>query len=202
MYLRAMISCPWPMETPRILIFLRLASSSMSLVGSAPGDSRQMKGTHGVDSFSAFSMLSGTDSVKRCPMASAMYSCAATMVRSSRRLLTTHMRSNLLIFSSKSGTLLCSGASRSYHCRHSPSLRLNESSRSWNTGTWDSATRSSQHLSGIQSLGFLRTLLMSRLPPPLRNTPTRDLSRLLALIRILLVSISANVSLWRSNSPR
>lgn len=33
---RATTSCPWPMDTPRHLILRRLASSSMSLVGSAP----------------------------------------------------------------------------------------------------------------------------------------------------------------------
>eukprot|EP00967_Tisochrysis_lutea_P071588 scaffold95197_cov19-Tisochrysis_lutea.AAC.1 len=36
----------------------------------------------------------------------------------------------------------------------------------------DRAMMDSQTLSGIQSLGFLRTLLMSSAPPPFRNTST------------------------------
>eukprot|EP00955_Chlamydomonas_euryale_P005074 54229-Chlamydomonas_euryale.AAC.6 len=61
----------------------------MSLVGSAPGDSRQMSGHLLCDSLHARSMLSGTDSTNRCPSASLMYSAAAMSVRSSRNVLTT-----------------------------------------------------------------------------------------------------------------
>lgn len=36
MWRRAMTSWPCPMDTPKVRIFLRLARSSISLVGSAP----------------------------------------------------------------------------------------------------------------------------------------------------------------------
>mmetsp|Transcript_29465 Transcript_29465/g.94344 ORF Transcript_29465/g.94344 Transcript_29465/m.94344 type:complete len:215 (+) Transcript_29465:2037-2681(+) len=72
MYLRAMISCPWPMDTDMIFIFLRLARSSINLVGSAPGDSRQMSGHRQLDSIHVASMLSGTLSTNCCPSDEAM----------------------------------------------------------------------------------------------------------------------------------
>lgn len=36
-YFRAITSCPWPIETPRVLILFLLARSSICFVGSAPG---------------------------------------------------------------------------------------------------------------------------------------------------------------------
>ena len=133
-----------------------------------------MRGTKGVDSAHVFSMLRGTDSTKCAPIASEMYACAATRVRSSRRDLTRHMRSKGSIRSSKSGMRSSSGASLSYHCLQSFSLTNMDSNRSLNVGYCDSATMSSQHLSGIHSLGFFLTDLMSSEPPPFRNTPTRS----------------------------
>ena len=54
-------------------------------------------------------------------------------------------------------TLAISGASWSYHCLHSPSLRKTESGMSRNESMEDRAMMLSHTLSGIQSLGFLRT---------------------------------------------
>lgn len=54
--------------------------------GGKPGESRQMRGMEGELSAQAFSMLSGTLSTKRCPMASEMKSAAAISVRSSRNV--------------------------------------------------------------------------------------------------------------------
>ena len=174
----------------------------MSFVGSAPADSKQITGVCGSVSAHVFSMLSGTDSTKRSPIAAAMYVCAATMVRSSRRLFTMHIFSNASTRSSKSGTAAPSGASRSYHCFQSGSLRWNESRISENAGSALRATTSSQHLSGIQSFGFFRADLISSEPPPLRKTFTRSGDSAFAETWILFVNISANVSLCRSNKPR
>ena len=202
MSLRAMISWPCPIDTPSVAIFLRLASSSMSFVGSAPGDRRQMSGTYGVDSAHVVSMFRGTDSTKRSPIAFAMYVCAATMVRSSRSALTMHIRSKASTRSSKSGTRASSGASLSYHWRQSLSLTFRDSTMSENELCCESATMSSQHLSGIQSFGFFFTDLMSSEPPPFKKRFTRSRDNALAETWILFVNISANVSLCRSNKPR
>ena len=147
-------------------------------------------------------MLRGTDSTNCCPMASPMYACAATCVLSSLSALTIIIFSNLVMRSSKSGTLTCSGASRSYHFFHIGSFRSNESRMSEKAAVFCSALTSSQHLSGIHSFGFLRTDLMSNEPPPFRKTLTLSGESCLALMRILLVIMSAKVSLCRSNKPR
>lgn len=60
------------MDTPSSLIFLRLASSSIMRVGSAPGESRQMRGTLLVLCAHVASRFTGTDSTKRGPSASLM----------------------------------------------------------------------------------------------------------------------------------
>ena len=69
-------------------------------------------------------------------------------------------------------------------------------------GYCDSATMSSQHLSGIHSLGFLLDGFDVERATTLQEHPHEIGRERLAETRILLVSINANVSLWRSKRPR
>ena len=98
--------------------------------------------------------------------------------------------------------MLSSGASRSYHWCHSVSLRETLSQSSLKVPFEVSATAFSHTASGIQSLGFFRTELMSSAPPPLRKMSTSFAAILPAETLTLLVSIRAKIILWRSNRPR
>ena len=81
-------------------------------------------------------------------------------------------------------------------------MRKTESGMSRKESICESAMMESHTLSGIQSLGFLRTDAMSRAPPPLSSTSTSAALMAPADCRILLAIMSAKSSLWRSKRPR
>mmetsp|Transcript_76104 Transcript_76104/g.204220 ORF Transcript_76104/g.204220 Transcript_76104/m.204220 type:complete len:282 (+) Transcript_76104:1560-2405(+) len=200
---RATTSCPWPMDTDWTSFFFFLARPRIRSVGSDPMDSTHTKGVRSLLSACVVSRLSGLLTTYFCPSASATYSLATIMVRSGRSARMMSMRCILSSLSSKSGTLCCSGASRSFHCFHCWSPRTMASGSSLSSGIdMDSCTALSQLLSVIQLPGFLRTALTSSAAPPLTKQLKWSIEMVCAWICTFMASRMMKTSLCRSKRPR
>ena len=208
MSLRAAGSCPWPSEIERTAFLALRASSLMSAVGSEPDESTAMIGQRQWASSSTALRSSGRESMKRCPIALAMYSCAARSIRSSRKERTSSSRSKspsaASLVSLPSGGWFASGASRSYHCRQSAERIETDAGSIWKAaGTAAASARQLSHAaSGSQSCGFSCTDLMSSAPPAVSSACTAGAESSLATCWIFIVSISDHVCLCRSKKPR
>mmetsp|Transcript_13743 Transcript_13743/g.31849 ORF Transcript_13743/g.31849 Transcript_13743/m.31849 type:complete len:201 (-) Transcript_13743:11382-11984(-) len=199
MSLRAMISWPWPMDTALTSFFFFLPRCRIMSEGSAPGERMHTSGMRSLVSASVASRLSGVDSMYGVPSTSTTKSLAQSMVLSVRMDRTMRRRWKMSSLSSRSGTLDCSGLSWSYHCFHIVSLRASESGRSLKVcSVLARLTQCSHEASGIHSLGFLRTALMSSASPPLMSALKWSCDSLPAVRSTFIASMRTKISLWRS----
>ena len=184
--------------------FILRASSLIAFVGSAPVDRMKMAGTNLFASSVSARMSRGRESAYRLPSASMTYSCTPSSARSSRSArMSSNLSKYISIRSSKSGILTASGQSSSYQCFHTASLRVIASGRSRYTGTErESWMMCSQAASGIHEAGFGFSALASSEPPPTRSIFCCAAVRRPATVWMRIVSISDQMSLWRTKRPR
>jgi hypothetical protein len=91
--------CPYPIETFSVVFFFFLAKSSIELVGSAPGDSKNRIGTLNLDSAQMSCIGYDIGSIYYCPRIAPINLALATRVLSSRTLLTKNISIKALISS-------------------------------------------------------------------------------------------------------